>query len=176
MDAGNSRYAACSVFRWDGDPGHCRACNGDLPHRRRTWCSAWCSEHYSRNHFWTQARPARIVLDDFTCQRCGVRSEPRDSSWEFYARPGWEREGLGHDDARQLFAGPVLQVHHVFPMAWQQGIRNGHETGGCHHHQSLLVTVCVECHREIEKRWRFMHRWARFFQMNPQLDVQEVLH
>ena len=156
-DAPDSRYRDCAIFRWNGDPGACRACNAPLSGRRRRWCSVRCEGTYADNHFWTSAAPARLKLDEYQCQRCGVQSEPRLSSWEFYQRhdiSGPVAPPFSCWTVRKAFAGPPLEVHHVFPLAQQF---KTHSQSGCHHHLSLLVTLCHSCHRDVEKittlRW-----------------------
>lgn len=152
----------CPVFAWDGDLKRCRACNGPLSGRQQRWCSPRCSDHYGRNHWWGHAREERLRLDDFTCQRCGVRSEPRLSDFDYRTRHQvWgSADGLTRYAAGKLWTGPALEVNHVWPLAKQfrevKPYKNRptqvplrHADSGCHHHLSLLVTLCKPCHRRV---------------------------
>lgn len=158
----------CPVFAWDGDLKRCRACDGSLTGRQQRWCSDRCSDHYGRNHWWGHARVERLRLDDYTCQRCEVRSEPRMSEFDYIQRHRvyGRADGLTRFSAlRLLLTGPALEVNHVWPLAqqfrerkrygktpaedWTEMVPIRHADSGCHHHLSLLVTLCKACHRRI---------------------------
>lgn len=173
------RYAECLIFPWQGhDLNLCRGCNKPLTGRQKRWCGTLCSEKWGRNHWWSEASKARRELDDFTCQRCGVRSEPRMSHWEYLHRHRvyGSADGLSRYQAQKLWTGPVLEVNHVWPLAQQpadlRGFRKGetrkrkHSDTGCHHHLSLLVTLCKPCHRRTTN-----HQFG-FKQPSPQLAME----
>lgn len=57
--------------------GNCRWCGKGLPrnkdgsiHKTRRWCSAKCSDTFTRNHYWAWARKAALRRDKNRCT-CG---------------------------------------------------------------------------------------------------------
>lgn len=213
-------FETCELVKWRGEyvSGTCHWCAGELTGRRRNWCSDECVYEYDQNHHWTQARAARIELDDYTCQRCGVVGwndvprqtlelhnddlelyvdAPTRTDWAFFlglvsiedlvmAAPmsgvEWKKYHAARDritvaewklprmvknlvlteedmrretvrlGADRRRSKHDLEVHHVFP----RGRAKGKDPSGCHHHLSLLVTLCRQCHLRETKRERRM--------------------
>jgi hypothetical protein len=128
----------CSVLPYDHLPGVCAACGKGLVGRQTRWCSRACQLVYPTNHYWTDARAARIKRDGYRCVRC---------NWaDVLGRRG--PQGV-------LFTLPLdfdrsnwLEVNHRIP-------RNGRGYGaGCHHHQDRLETLCHRCHVKTTTRQR----------------------
>lgn len=172
------RIVECPAMPWNLDPRACRGCNVPLVGRQQRWCSGRCSDWYGKNHFWTNARWARLEMDDFTCQRCGEPGFATPPAWLWFRRHGWEREPmLRRREAIRLNDLPPLEVNHVWPLAHQQEERYGykvrrkHEDSGCHHHQSLLMTLCRPCHRRITNQQFGFGK----VQTEPLPSMQEVL-
>lgn len=150
----DARILRCPAMPWNADTSVCRGCNTPLSGRQQRWCSEPCSDWYGRNHFWTNARWARLEIDDFTCQRCGTEGFVTPPDWLYFRRHGW-KPSLKRKEAIRLNDLPPLEVNHVWPLAHQEVERYGyklrrkHADSGCHHHLSLLMTLCRPCHRRI---------------------------
>lgn len=67
--------AGCSLAAWDGTPGRCNWCGGDLPPRRSAWCSDRCRDEADENHWWSLASVRRRERDG-ACVRCGDDRSP----------------------------------------------------------------------------------------------------
>jgi hypothetical protein len=168
----DSRIVRCPAISWNQDLSVCRACNKPLTGRQQRWCSPGCRDWYGRNHFWTLAREARLEIDGYRCTRCG--DGPGYARPRFYMRATFEKVWK--------LATP-LEVNHVWPLAHQRRPRKRydyklrehvveqvpikHADSGCHHHVSLLVTLCKPCHR------RTTNQQFGFKKVSPQL-VMEV--
>jgi 5-methylcytosine-specific restriction endonuclease McrA len=73
------------------------------------------------------------------------------------------KTAYGQDTVKKVLSGPRLEVNHVWPLArqmrrrkrygkttaedWWEMVPLRHSDSGCHHHLSLLVTLCKPCHR-----------------------------
>lgn len=55
----------------DWNPGTCAWCQGELPPRRKRFCSDLCGARWYENHRWTQARLAALERAGYRCERCG---------------------------------------------------------------------------------------------------------
>lgn len=117
---------------------NCAWCGGELPKRRRTWCSNRCADGFWKNHWWSLARRAAKRRDKYRCARCGhvpvKRPTKRSVSTTAYnaAMRAW----------RKTRKGDRLEVNHRIPC---MGL---HRTLSCAHHLENLETLCVACHRE----------------------------
>jgi 5-methylcytosine-specific restriction endonuclease McrA len=67
-----------------------------LPPRRTRWCSEDCSRAFSRNHFWTNARAARLDYDDHRCVVCGDPEDLQVHHRRPVDRPGGYGAGCQH--------------------------------------------------------------------------------
>ena len=151
----DSRILKCPAFPWNGDLKACRACNAGLTGRQQRWCSPGCQNFYGRNHFWTWAREARLEADGFVCVRCSDGpGRPRPQRWHFGGREGH----LRYKEAIAIWKlSTPVEVNHVWPLAQQAPVKvwgdrtrkRKHADSGCHHHLSLLMTLCRPCHRRI---------------------------
>jgi hypothetical protein len=65
------RTDLCALAFGPNDEGRCEWDGRPLPVRHRKWCSDECSRAYSRNHFWSTARPHAVRLADGRCDVCG---------------------------------------------------------------------------------------------------------
>jgi 5-methylcytosine-specific restriction endonuclease McrA len=127
----------CALLPFDALPNVCARCGRRLTGRQTRWCSRDCQLVYERNHYWNQARDARLKRDNYTCGGCGWRSH------SFIVD--------GHD---QMTLFPVvdrerwLEVNHRIPR-----VGRGYSSG-CHHHQDRLETLCHVCHVKVTRRQR----------------------
>lgn len=80
--------------------------------------------YYGEN--WQSQRRKRREIDDYTCQRCGMTEE----------------------ESKQKY-GRQLSVHHRRPV--REFVRDGSPDYEAINSLSNLVTLCLVCHREIEK-------------------------
>jgi hypothetical protein len=132
-----SLLAGCALAR--SRAGGCAWCGGDLPPRRRTWCSDRCGEAFWTNHWWTLARSAAKRRDKYRCRRCGHVAPKRPSRVRFADEAAYRAA------MRAWRAGkPVnrLEVNHRVPAL------GAHRALSCLHHLENLETLCVACHRE----------------------------
>lgn len=84
------RLLACPLVVWDGTPGACNWCGGELPKLRRRWCSDDCTWAYAKNHEWNAVRSAALERDQ-GCVKC------RDEGVPITARPlnyPWPQDGV----------------------------------------------------------------------------------
>lgn len=119
------------------EPKHCKWCGKLLSGRRTSFC---CDEHskaFNDMTVWNRGRDPyslRILYrDNFTCQKCG----------EFHAFQNEYGVAIPIDDGK-------LNVHHIVPVC------NG---GG--DEPENLVTLCVDCHKEIHKKYIKMENIER---------------
>jgi hypothetical protein len=124
-------YLTCTASAWEGDPGRCRACNGELTGRQRAWCSEECSRWFGRHHWWTWASRAAKRRDGNQCVVC--RRDPIEVRDEKIAE-GWDRR-----DATKF---TILETDHIEPVLGR------HAETGCHHHLDGLRTLCAYHHLE----------------------------
>ena len=111
--------------------GVCRGCGGELPKRRRAWCSDGCNRAYF-DFIWKRSPHVRTVLarDGFRCCRCGL--EPR-------VQHTWERWRVLREDGgtkATLWLPDLGQLHcdHIQPLS----------RGGSHSWDNLQC-LCVTC-------------------------------
>lgn len=63
--------ASCTLLPFQELAGQCDLCGTRLGGRRTRWCSRRCSDEFTRNHRWTQARSAAVRRDKRRCVSCG---------------------------------------------------------------------------------------------------------
>ena len=149
---------ACGMAR--GTQGRCYMCDGELPARRRRWCSDACSLAFEGNHYWNVARWVALKAADNRCVRCGSDGRVATGRCSCYygkwpcARAG---EPLHEYDEKRIHEqrfDRVLEVNHIVP-------RNGRGyTPGCHHHQANLEVLCRPCHVQETRRQGLGRRLA----------------
>lgn len=122
--------------------GVCRWCKGDIPKKRRTFCSVECVHEYklrSNNRYMRHVVYKRdrgvcgICLVDTKCIGKLVRDDTTGNVRVEYGIPPhrkvWKRK----------FGGGIFDVDHIHPV--QQG-------GGCCGLDNLR-TLCLACHRAV---------------------------
>lgn len=78
--------------------GICSMCAGELPKRRRSYCSEACADLYVSLFFWGQAYRDAKERANHKCQRCGIT----ERGIYKLVYPHWEIAGL--------------EVHHIIPL------------------------------------------------------------
>ena len=110
-------------------PKHCKWCGKPLSGRRTSYCCKEHSREYNNITVWNRGRDPyslRILYrDNFSCRKCG----------EFHAFRNEFGIIIPIDDGK-------LHVHHILPVS---------EGGG--DEPENLMTLCVECHREIHRKY-----------------------
>lgn len=106
----------------------CSWCGGDLKNNRQTsFCCKDCSKKFNNMAVWnrtTAPLPYRILhRDKFICQDCGTFI------------------GYTNEYGMNIPIGIAAEVHHILPVS----------EGGSDH-QSNLISLCSDCHRERHRR------------------------
>ena len=112
--------AVCTGYE---NQGICAMCGGELPKRRRVYCSDKCAELYNHLFFWQTASSDAFKRADKRCQRCG-RSY---LDVPLVAEGSWmERSGI--------------EVHHIIPLNGAD--RTWHRLNMPYN----LKVLCHDCH------------------------------
>jgi 5-methylcytosine-specific restriction endonuclease McrA len=130
--------AVCSLAPPLAD-GACAWCGGELPPRRRTWCSDRCGEKFWENHWWPVARQTAKRRDRYHCRRCGTRAPKRPVQSAHKTRKAYLAAMRAW---RELKRTARLEVNHIVPC------RGKHHALDCAHHLDNLETLCPPCHKE----------------------------
>jgi len=112
--------AICTGYE---NQGICAMCGGELPERRRAYCSAKCAELYEHLFFWQTASLDAFRRANRTCQRCGRD----DMNTPSVGQGSWaEHSGMN--------------VHHIMPL-------NGEDRTWHRLNMPLnLRVLCHDCH------------------------------
>jgi 5-methylcytosine-specific restriction endonuclease McrA len=65
----------CVLAKGTGVSGICYWCAGELPKRRRKWCSVRCVKEYVSNHRYSNARRVARRRDKYQCVTCGSKEK-----------------------------------------------------------------------------------------------------
>ena len=141
---GEERNGMVLILSGFEDTGGCFWC-GRPPGRGAHYCSGECKKNYYQNYNWRMASSARLINDDFTCQKCGFKGKGGVS-------PG----------GNYVFWHEGVQVHHRKP------INGDYREWNVRNIQRNLITLCEKCHEKIHpgvwykkekqrKRFRWVH-------------------
>jgi len=116
--------------------GVCVMCGGELPKRRRIYCSEECAERYVHLFSWGEAQRDALKRAHWRCQICGVSN---DGLFKIGVKL------LDWDD-NSIYILYRLEVHHIIPLSGAD--RAWHPLNVPWN----LLVLCHDCHVYVHSK------------------------